>query len=226
MAVQGRQAEGVWIPKEENSTKLEQFRSISLLNVEGKVFFSILARRLTDFLLKNTYIDTSMQKGGIPGVPGCLEHTGVVAQLIREAREGKGDLVVLWLDLANAYVSIHHKLVELTLERHHLPRKIKELILDYYRDFRLRVTSGDITSEWHWLEKVIISGGTNYVILYALAMNMVVKSAETECRGPISKSGIRQPPSEPSWMTSLSPHNQYQEARSCRAWNNSYPGQE
>jgi len=29
-------------------------------------------------------------------VPGCLEHTGVVTQLIREVRENKGDLVVLW----------------------------------------------------------------------------------------------------------------------------------
>lgn len=25
-------------------------------------------------------------------------------------------------------------------------------------------------------------------------MNMLVKAAETECRGPLSKSGIRQPP--------------------------------
>ncbi|TWW66769.1 hypothetical protein D4764_20G0008010 [Takifugu flavidus] len=30
----------------------------------------------------NNYIDTSVQKGGIPGVPGCLEHNGVVTQLI------------------------------------------------------------------------------------------------------------------------------------------------
>ncbi|KAL1266763.1 hypothetical protein QQF64_002438 [Cirrhinus molitorella] len=194
VADQWRQAEGVWIPKEENSTKLEQFRTISLLSVEGKIFFSILSRRLTDFLLKNAYIDTSVQKGGIPGVSGCLEHTGVVTQLIREAREDKGDLVVLWLDLANAYGSIPHKLVETTLDRHHVPRKVKDLILDYYGNFRLRVSSGSITSDWHRLEKGIITGCTISVSLFALAMNMVVKAAETECRGPLSKSGTRQPP--------------------------------
>lgn len=54
---------------------------ISLLNLEGKIFF------------------TSVQKGGISGVPGCLEHTEVVTQLIREACKNKGDLTVLWLDL-------------------------------------------------------------------------------------------------------------------------------
>ena len=194
VANQWRQAEGVWIPKEENSTKLEQFRTISLLSVEGKIFFSILSRRLTDFLLKNGYIDTSVQKGGIPGVSGCLEHTGVVTQLIREAREGKGDLVVLWLDLANAYGSIPHKLVETTLDRHHVPKKIQDLILNYYGDFKFRATAGSVTSEWHRLEKGIITGCTISVSLFALAMNMLVKAAEKQCRGPLSKSGIRQPP--------------------------------
>lgn len=79
--------------------------------------------------MKNSYIDASVQKGGVPGVPGCLEHTGVVIQLIREARESRGDLATLWLDLTNAYGSIPHKLVETALTRHHVP-EIRNLILD------------------------------------------------------------------------------------------------
>lgn len=84
-------AEGAWIPKGEESSNIRQFHVISLLSVEGKIFFMIMAQRLTDFLLKNVYIDTSVQKGGVPGVPGCLQHTGVVTQLIREARENRED---------------------------------------------------------------------------------------------------------------------------------------
>ncbi|XP_067284127.1 uncharacterized protein [Pseudorasbora parva] len=194
VAQQWRFAEGVWIPKEEESKTIDQFRNISLLSVEGKIFFSIVARRLTDYLLRNSYIDTSVQKGGIPKVPGCLEHTGVVTQLIREARENKGDLVVLWLDLTNAYGSIPHKLVEEALRRHHIPDKFRDLVLDYYGSFSLRVSAGSTTSDWHRLEKGIITGCTISVILFALAMNMLVKSAEAQCRGPLTKSGIRQPP--------------------------------
>ncbi|KAI4880969.1 hypothetical protein NFI96_033174 [Prochilodus magdalenae] len=163
VAQQWRHAEGVWIPKEENASTIEQFRVISLLSVECK-------------------------KGGVPKTPGCNEHTGVVTQLIREAREGKGDLAVLWLDLANAYGSIPHKLVEISLVRHHVPHKIRDLILDYYNCFSLRVTSGTITFAVHRLEKGIITGCTISVILFALAMNML-KSAEVEC----TKSGTRQP---------------------------------
>jgi hypothetical protein len=41
----------------------------------------------------------------------------VVTQLIREAKEGKGDLAVLCLDLTNAYGSIPHKLEETALDQ-------------------------------------------------------------------------------------------------------------
>ena len=157
--------------------------------MEGKIFFAIVARRLADFLSSNNYIDTSVQKGGISGVPGCLEHTGVVTQLIREARENKGDLTVLWLDLANAYGSIPHKLVQTTMTKHHVPHHVADLILDYYDQFRMRVTAGEVTSEWHKLEVGIITGCTISVTLFALAMNMIVKSAEPECRGPRTQSG-------------------------------------
>uniref|UniRef100_A0A1A8S175 Reverse transcriptase domain-containing protein n=1 Tax=Nothobranchius rachovii TaxID=451742 RepID=A0A1A8S175_9TELE len=70
-------------------------------------------------------------KGGVPGVPGCLEHTGVVTQLIREAKEGKGDLAVIWLDLANAYGSIPHKLVKTELWKAE-PVRIKFLVKSVY----------------------------------------------------------------------------------------------
>ena len=194
VADQWRQAEGVWIPKEEKSKEIDQFRIVSLLNTEGKIFFSILSRRLSKFLIMNEYIDTSVQKGGVAGMPGCIEHTGVVSQLIREARENNGNLAVLWLDLANAYGSIQHKVVEETLRRYHVPSSLGKLILDYYNNFNLRVTSGTKTSDWHRLERGIITGCTISATLFSLAMNMIIKSAEVECRGPRVMSGIQQPP--------------------------------
>lgn len=118
----------------------------------------------------------------------------MVTQLIREAREHKGDLTVLWLDLANAYGSIPHKLVQTTMTKHHVPHHIADLILDYYNHFRMRVSAGGVTSDWHKLEVGIITGCTISVILFAVAMNMIVKSAEPECRGPQSRGGVRQPP--------------------------------
>ena len=90
-ANQWRCTEGIWISKEEGAKRINQFRYISPLNVEGKIFFSLLNRRLSDHILKNEYIDTAVQKGEIPGMPGYIEHTGTVSQLLKDAKR------VTWL---------------------------------------------------------------------------------------------------------------------------------
>ena len=36
-------------------------------------------------------------------------------------------------------------------------------------------------------------GDTISVILFSSAINLIVKSAEKECKGPVMKSGVRQP---------------------------------
>jgi hypothetical protein len=149
---------------------------------------------MTDFMLANKYIDISVQKGGIPGVSGCIEHTSVLTQIIREAKENKGNLVVLWLDLANAYGSIPHKLVEMTLTKYHVPEKFRLLLQNYYDNFRMRFSVKDRTTAWQRLEVGIVTGCTISVILFAAAMNLLIKSVENMSRGPTMATGVKQPP--------------------------------
>ena len=92
-----RKAEGIFIPKEEGATTVEKHRTISLLNTEGKLYFALKADRMLEFTQANKYIDTSIQKGGVPAVAGCMEHTAILSQLIREAKAEKKNLVVTWL---------------------------------------------------------------------------------------------------------------------------------
>ena len=98
-------ADGVYIPKKQNSTEINQFRPISLLNVEGNIFFSFMASRLTKYLTENGFINTSVQKGGIPGVSGCLGHATMIWEAIQREKSEKLNLDVIWLDLANAHRS-------------------------------------------------------------------------------------------------------------------------
>lgn len=63
---------------------------------------------LTNVLEEHDF-DTVVQKGGLPQVSCCLEHTGVVTQQIHNAQEGKADLSVLW-HLMNMQGSTPHKL--------------------------------------------------------------------------------------------------------------------
>lgn len=55
---------------EKNASSIGQFCQISQLNVEGRIFFSVLAQRLSTFLQRNNNVDTSVQKAGIQGISG------------------------------------------------------------------------------------------------------------------------------------------------------------
>ena len=187
-----RKAEGIFIPKEDGATSVEKFRTISLLNVEGKLYFALWADRLVAYTLANKYIDTSIQKGGVPAVSGCMEHTAILSQLIREAKAEKKGLVVVWLDIANAYGSIPHNLIQLALRRAHVPENFCKLVESYYGNMNIRFTTKEFTTDWQRVEKGIITGCTLSVILFALSMTMLVMSVKDETKGPTTSSGQRQ----------------------------------
>ena len=159
-------AEGCIVPKEEGSSAIAQFRTISLLSVECKIFFSVLAKRITSYMTQNHYINTSIQKVGIPGFSGCLEHTSMISQLIKEAKKKKSDLTVVWLDLSNMYGSIPHNLIQEGLNHYYIPASIQGLISGYLTGFRLRFTSALFTTNWLDLQK----GCTISPILFIMGM--------------------------------------------------------
>lgn len=186
-------AEGCFVPKELNSTSLDQFREISLLDVEGKIFWSIIAKRLTTYLIANEFIDPSVQKGGVPGYSGCLEHTAAISQLIREAKRNNSTLAVIWLDLAKAYPSVPHQLIRKALDHYQVPSEVTKLVMDHMCSLQMRFTVGNITTKWQRLEKGIMAGCTISVTLFIAAMNLLLTAGATQCRGPKAEDGIRHP---------------------------------
>jgi hypothetical protein len=88
------------------------------------------------------------KNGGISQSSGCLEHTVVISQLLKEAKEDRGDISVVWLDLANAFGSVPHKLVQKTLGQYHVPEKIRLIIKRYYEGLHARFTVDNYTTRW------------------------------------------------------------------------------
>ena len=188
-----KRAEVCFVTKEKDSQSVKQFRTISLLNVEGKILFSVLGKRMTTYMTSNSYVDTSIQKGWIPGFSGCVEHTSAISQLIKEAKETKGYFTCVWLDLANAYGSVLHELIKTAKSHYHIPAHVVNMINSYFGDIKLRFTYNDITSRWQDLERGIVTGSTISPILFVMSMNPIMKAAERETRGPKMQSGIYVP---------------------------------
>ncbi len=188
------QAEGVYIPKEVNSEGIGCFRPISLLDVEGKLLMGVFAGRMAKYLLENGFIDTSVQKAGIPGFPGCVEHSAMIWDTIQTAKSNKQDLSVIWLDLANAYGSVPHSLISYAMEFFHIPEKLRNFVMRYYHQFKMRFTTESFTTSWQNLEVGIPMGCTISPILFVMSMEVITRSARDHGKGVEIAPGMELPP--------------------------------
>ena len=63
------------LPKTTDLDDPGKFRNITMTNTIGKVAMGMLADKILDYTTANQYIDTSVQKGFLRKMPGCIEHT-------------------------------------------------------------------------------------------------------------------------------------------------------
>jgi hypothetical protein len=134
----------VLLSKSERLEDPGEFRPIAITNTSGKIFFSIMAKRLEHFMLKNSFIESSTQKGFLSEVAGCTEHAFALWEALREAKDVQRSIVVAWLDLANAYGSVRHNLIQFALNWYHVPLQVQKLVFAYYEQLQAKV----ITPSW------------------------------------------------------------------------------
>ena len=113
---------------------------------------------------------------------------------IQEAKRQKKDLSVVWLDLANAYGSVPHALIEYAMAFFWIPESVKNYVMKYYEEFQMRFSTGEYTTRWVDLEVGIPMGCTISPILFVLAMEIITKAAERSGPGISFSEGEELPP--------------------------------
>ena len=157
---------------------IRDFRPIALLNVEGKLFFSLISKRLEKHILKNNkFIDTSIQKGCMEKIPGCWEHMSLVWSALQNSTAESSDLTAIWLDIANAYGSVPHQLIFSALQRYNVPSSWIALVKVYYENIYSKCFSELSPSHWQQHFRGIFVGCTLSIILFLSAMNMIIEFA-------------------------------------------------
>ena len=176
--VQWRCDKIIFIPKVSNpsGTELGDYRELALGNVEGKLFFSMVSNRLTRHIVNNNgFVNTSIQKGCINNIPGCWEHMSMMWEALNDAKEQSKNVSTVWLDLANAYGSIPHKLIFVALRRYGVPEKWCRIVENYYAGLWSKSFLPSATSSWHQHKRGIFTGCTVSIILFISAINIVIE---------------------------------------------------
>ena len=126
---------------EDDPTTPSNFRPIALTPCIGKLFTTILCNQWLSYLINNRYLDSSIQKAFMPTTPGCVEHQLKLAAILAEAKKKHKSLAVCWLDLANAYGSVHHSLIQFALKHYHAPLQFCQVLEALYSGLLAQVNN-------------------------------------------------------------------------------------
>ena len=133
-----------------NSADPTNFCPIALTSCVGKFSTSIIKRRWEAHMTKNSYLDTNIQKAFQSRIAGCEEHQLKLSSIIRDANKNQRSLTVAWLDLANAYGSVNHKLIEFALSHYHAPRELIALTTNLYNNQQAIITCQNWQTDRMW----------------------------------------------------------------------------
>ena len=86
-----------------------------------KLFTTIFINCWLSYMTTKGYLDSFVQKDFMKVTPGCIEHQSKLAAILAEARKTDTSLAVCWLDLENAYGSVHHSLIQFSIQHYHAP---------------------------------------------------------------------------------------------------------
>ena len=107
-------------------------------------------------------------------IPGCIEFGALGQESIRYAREKRKPICACFLDLANAFGSVSHSLVQFALAWFHVPFNLRKLLFAYYEGVFSFVDGPGWTSNWFWVSVGVLQGCTVSTILFDLAFQLIL----------------------------------------------------
>ena len=132
------------------------------------------------FLNKNNYIENSIQKEFVPGMTGTFEHTAHLAQMIKQAKLKQRSIVVTLLDLKNAFGEVHHNIIPVALEHHHVPEEIVNIVKSLYVQFHTTVTTSRFSTEFLPVSKGVLQGDCLSPLLFNLLFNTLIQYIKSD----------------------------------------------
>ena len=110
----------------------------------------------------------------MPSVPGCIEHYAKLSTAIHEARVHHKSLSVSWLDLTNAYGSVHHNLITFSLRHYGVSDRFVSLVENLYSSLSASVHTQDWSTSLIPINRGVFQGDPLSVIIFNTVMNTYI----------------------------------------------------
>ena len=166
---------GSYIYKRGDADKVESFRVVLTIPIIMNHFHRILSIRLSDYLLKNNYIDINIQKGGINGnkMP-LLQQIYKVKSVIKEANKSNKKLAMMFLDVSNAYGNLSLPVLYQIMRKYHIEDQFITYVKNYYDNFQYYIKTKEWSTDLIKWSNGLVTGCPLSPVLFILALNYVL----------------------------------------------------
>ena len=158
------------------------FHMISLTLNIGKLYHSLEAQRMIDFMVGNQYLEPLTQKAYIEGINGCVEHVTVVHEIIQHAKLNHKTVHITWFDLEDAFGSVSHMLIPVVKKYYSIPTEITRYISNLYSKLKGKVVCQDWESDIFQFLKGVFQGDPLSGVIFLIIFNPIIEYIKSERR--------------------------------------------
>ena len=152
------------------------YRGITLLSVVGKLYSSVLTKRLSSWCEENNKISEE-QAGFRPG-RATTDHLFTLTELLLARKDAKQDTVCCFLDIKKAYDLTFRDGVWKRLLEVGVNGKLWRVIRNLYAVVESRVMLGSTHTDWFPVELGLRQGDNLSPILYAIFIDGLIRTVK------------------------------------------------
>jgi hypothetical protein len=176
-----RKAQINLLPKEGDPSELGNYRPISLLCVQYKIYTHILNRRLQAYLEENRILSEG-QAGFRKGMSTAC-HINTLINILEDCRQFDREIHLCYVDIKKAYDSVEHWAIEEALQYYGVPKDFVEVIMSLYKNITAEiVTSFGVTKEFE-VTRGVRQGDVISPLLFNVVINPFLEYLNEQFEG-------------------------------------------
>ena len=123
--------------------EVSNYCPVTMTNTDGRSFCQFYLKRSLSYMKSNGYYNLGIQKGFTNDVAGCAEHTTMLSELLKNAKQTNRQITVCWTDLEKAFSSLRHDLIQFALDWYHFPVEFRQFVHAYYEGIYIKIRTSN-----------------------------------------------------------------------------------